>query len=76
MALAVPCGQFPLTPQSGRASACQHHVAHPEFESGVIWGMTWVLLRLEENDVGVDLAVDLGVDLAVGLGVDLGVESY
>ena len=38
--------------------------------------MTWVLLRLEENDVGVDLAVDLGVDLAVGLGVDLGVESY
>ena len=72
MALAVPCGQFPLTPQSGRASACQHHVAHPEFESGVIWGMTWVLLRLEEND----FAVDLGVDLAVGLGVDLGVESY
>jgi hypothetical protein len=34
--------------------------------------MTWVLLRLEEND----FAVDLGVDLAVGLGVDLGVESY
>jgi hypothetical protein len=42
----------------------------------VIWGMTWVLLRLEENDFAVDLGVDLGVDLAVGLGVDLGVESY
>jgi hypothetical protein len=66
--LAVPCGQLLLGPQSARASACQHHVAHPEFESGVIWGMTWVLLRLEENDLEVDSEVDLGVDL--------GAESY
>src|ERR1700722_11678062 len=54
-ALAVPCGQLLLGLQRARASACQHHVAHPEFESGVIWGTTWVLLRLEENDLGVEL---------------------
>src|ERR1700722_13112755 len=45
----VPCGQLLLGLQRARASACQPHIAHPEFVPGVIWGMTWVLLRLEEN---------------------------